>query len=388
MNQTQNSKRNEIATLPEQTVQPQMFRFDKNLAGNGPDFSNSFGAIDGQMVFEVVFYIACTYQKNLFSYGRIYPADFAKAMGYTRDNLFKKHPNPAQISKSTQLQKEYAKMESEENYNQKLSNGENLFYTMLDNALYLAGKENLKFSYEVKNFEKRENIQRMKFIQLLTDVNKHYDINNKNKIYYTYKLSPTIESHLSKYFMLASPDAIKPLRKKNSVYLYFYLKNLQHTLRLENNKIGTPYFDLLCSKAEINIAKPKDRKQKLIYKLNKIRETTDLKFDYRFVKGKGKFEYNIEIEFHDNMKAISKEENHEIRSVAFEDNYLHGIKNFYLDNIHNKTNLKWKEWNCNNKYNLKEKIEIFLLEYNKMYRPIDKNSKVVLNYFELNFIPF
>lgn len=188
--------------------------------------------------------------------------------------------------------------------------------------------------------------------------------------------------------MLASPDAIKPLRKKNSVYLYFYLKNLQHTLRLENNKIGTPYFDLLCSKAEINIAKPKDRKQKLIYKLNKIRETTDLKFDYRFVKGKGKFEYNIEIEFHDNMKAISKEENHEIRSVAFEDNYLHGIKNFYLDNIHNKTNLKWKEWNCNNKYNLKEKIEIFLLEYNKMYRPIDKNSKVVLNYFELNFIPF
>ena len=189
--------------------------------------------------------------------------------------------------------------------------------------------------------------------------------------------------------MLASVDAVKQLRQKNSVYLYFFLKNLQQNLRIEGNKVGTPYFDLLCRIAEIHIAEPKDRKKKLIKKLNDLREKTDLKYDFRFVKGKGsRFEYDIEIEFHANVKALGKEEKHEILSTAFEDNYLHGIKNFFLENIHNKTNLKWKDWKSNNKHNLKDKVEIFLTEYNKMFHSIDKHSKTVLDYFQLNSIPF
>ena len=386
MNITQNSEKQNGTTLPEQSVQAQLVRFDKNLASNGLDFSNSYGD-DGQLIFDLLFYITLTYQRDLFGYGKLIPANFCEAMGYNRLNLLKKHPKPAQIAQSTQLKKELAKMEKEGNYNKKMSNGEFPFYTVLDNAFYRAGKENLKFSYDVKNYLSKENIQAMKFLPLLSDVNKHYT-ENKNKIYYTYKLSTTIEAHLSKYFMLASADAVKQLRQQNSVYLYFFLKNLQQNLRIEGNKIGTPYFDLLCRIAEIHIAAPKDRKKKLIKKLNDLREKTDLKFDFRFVKGKGRFEYNIEIEFHANAKAISKEEKHEILSAAFEDNYLHGIKNYFLENIHSKTSLKWKDWKSNNKYNLKEKVEIFLAEHNKMFRPIDRHSKTVLTYFQLNVMPF
>src|ERR1035437_3912252 len=93
----------------------------------------------------------------------------------------------------------FEKMEVQKNYNQKMSNGEYPLYTVLDNAIFRAGNENLRFSYEVKNFEKKETIQGMKFISLLSDVQKHYT--EKNKIYYSYKLNPTIEAHLSKYFM-------------------------------------------------------------------------------------------------------------------------------------------------------------------------------------------
>jgi hypothetical protein len=276
-------------------------------------------------------------------------------------------------------------MEKEGHYNKKMSNGEYLFYSVLDNALYRAGKETLKFSYEVKNFENKEKVQAMKFIPLLSDVNKHYTANNK--IYYSYKLSETIEAHLSKYFMLASPKAVKQLRQKNSVFLYFYLKNLQQNLHLDGKKTGTPHFNLLCDIAEINIVEPKWRKQKLIKKLKELQDKTDLKFDFRFTKGKGRFEYNIEIDFHANLKELSKAEKWERLRIAFEDEYLHEVKTYFFEFRRTNPTVKWADWIRNNKYNLKDKIKVFVQEHNKMFRPIEPGNKIVLDYFELNRLP-
>src|ERR1035437_4389581 len=188
MNTNQVLENQEGNTLPDKTVPADLIRFDKNLASNGLDFANSYQE-DGQLIFDLLFYIALTYQKDLFNFGKIIPNDFADAMGYNRYNLLKKHPKPAHIFKNKKLQKDFEKMEKEKNYNQKLSNGEYPLYTVLDNALFRAGKENLIFSYEVKNFANKEKAQGMTFIPLLSDVKKHYSEKNNNKIYYTYKLS-------------------------------------------------------------------------------------------------------------------------------------------------------------------------------------------------------
>jgi len=385
MNTNQNPERKDGIVLSEQSESADLIRFDKNLASNGLDFSNSYQE-DGQLIFDLIFYISKSFQTDLFGYGNIIPEDFAEAMGYDRKNLLKKHSAPAQIVKDKKLKRDFEKMEVQKNYNQKMSNGEYPLYTVLDNAIFRAGNENLRFSYEVKNFEKKETIQGMKFISLLSDVQKHYT--EKNKIYYSYKLNPTIEAHLSKYFMLASPGTVKQFRKQNSVYLYFYLKNLQQNLHLDGKKIGTPHFNILCDIAEINILEPKDRKKKLIKKLKELQDKTDLKFDFKFMKGKGaRFEYNIEIEFHANSKPMVKEDGRKVLLVAFDDNYLHGIKTFFIENVQNKMDIKWKDWKENNKYHLKEKVDIFVREYNKMFRPIDKHDKMVLNRFKLNSLP-
>ena len=81
----QNTPKQEGSTLPEQSVQAQLIRFDKNLASNGLDFSNSYGD-DGQLIFDLLFYITLTYQTNLFGYGKFIPAEFCEAMGYNRLN--------------------------------------------------------------------------------------------------------------------------------------------------------------------------------------------------------------------------------------------------------------------------------------------------------------
>lgn len=364
----------------------QLVRFDKNLASNGLDFLKSYGD-DGQLIFDLILYICISYQQDLFGYGTIDPQKFCDVMGYDRKNLLKKHPKPAQVAQSKNLQKELESMEKNKSYKQKLSMGEYPMYTILDNAIYRAGKENLVFSKEVKNFENKETVQSMYFIGLLSEVHKHYSELNTNKIYYTFKLSDIIEKHLSNYFMLANPGNIKTLRKQNSVFLYFYLRNLQQQLRGQERMKGTPNFDLICRIAEINIVEPKDRKKKLKQKLDKIVKETDLKFSYTFLQGTGRWQYNLEIEFEENKTPLLVSNKKEIFEKILIDNYNHAVKEFFSVNIQPHKKIQWEDWYRSNNYNLPDKVRIFAGKYKQLYPESAKTNggqQAVCNFFKIS----
>jgi hypothetical protein len=313
----------------------QIIRIDKNIAKQGIDFINTYGQ-EGQMIFDIVMYIANSFQNNLFNYGVFDINDFAEQLGYTVSNLKRKHPKPFQNVKMRDL-----------------DNPEMNFESIIENALYKAAKINLEFSRNVKDYTNNEEIKEIEFYQLIKTLRKHRSMKRKDVFYYTFEVSDIFTFHLSKYFTLSDISSLKALRKKNGVFLYFYLKTIQEAQRInKEDKINaTPAFDILCEKAEINMSRPRDAKQKLIQKLDFIKEHTDLNFTYMFYNKNGKYKYGIKIAFLDNAKFLHDPVERKIASEttkkAMEDMIMFNLIKIYRERYQNLGRLnqgKFSEW--------------------------------------------
>ena len=366
-----------------------LIRFDKNLAYRGIDFSNSFGE-DGHLIFDVMVYIAYTYQFNLFKYGELDPAQFAKVMGYDRRNLLKHHSSPAQMRDSKHLQKHYLQLKQDGSYSKSLNKNNDetlLMYSVLDNAIYRAGKEKLHFTSNVRDFSGKSGYSEINFLSLLDQVTKHYKmVGKKMKIFYSFKVSPVFEIHLSRFFMMADKNVIVKLRKGNAVWLYVYLKNLRDHLASKNEYVATPNFEMLCQYSLIESKEPRERKRHLKHKLDVVFSKSDIGGHYEFVKGaSGRFNYNIEIHFDKVALTLAKSNDYAVLFKAFEDRFLHELKGYYLTNIKPKhKDLKFKIWHFDNKQDLNFKLDLFVNLYGEVLKtPINKYDKVVKNYFKL-----
>ena len=62
--------------LPE-VISQDKIRFDKNLAKNGIDFDTIYGD-DGQIIYDLMVYIASEFQRNIFDYGHLDLVSFSK----------------------------------------------------------------------------------------------------------------------------------------------------------------------------------------------------------------------------------------------------------------------------------------------------------------------
>jgi hypothetical protein len=312
-----------------------VIRIDKNIAKQGIDFINTYGQ-EGQMIFDIVIYIANSFQNNLFNYGEFNIKDFADKLGYSVSNLKRKHPKPFQNLKLRDS-----------------DNSEMNFDNIIENALYKAAKINLEFSRNVRDYTNNEEIKEIEFYQLINKLRKHKSLKRKDIFYYTFEVSDIFTFHLSKYFTLSDIKSLKTLRKKNGVFLYFYLKTIQEAQRInpENKIDATPLFDTLCEKAEINVSRPRDAKQILIGKLDFIRNSTDLNFTYSFFNKNGKYKYGVKISFYDNEKYLNSASQRAIATEtaqkAINDMIMYNLVQEYRTRYQNMGRLnkkKFSEW--------------------------------------------
>jgi len=245
------------------TLNQMLTRFDKNIANNFLDFSSYES--DGQLIKDLAIFFSHDLQfnlsqENLFGKKILDPAVFAKVVG--RKNykaLFNRHPSPSQLKESR-----FSKLSSKQlEAHKKEANtvdGEPLFLSLLDNALYKCRYESLRFSKKGKTpngFTTSE----LGEIRFLKSLKKFYHPIDR-KIYYEYELDDTLVNDLARYFVKFDMDLYTKLK---AAHQDFYMALL--SIRENHNTQNMPQlriewnFDNLCLLARTNCARPKENKR-------------------------------------------------------------------------------------------------------------------------------
>jgi len=371
------------------SMTPDMIRIDRNILQYGVQFKKQFGEVDGQLIYDVLFYASHKYQhKDLFGHGEFYPKDFCSVMKYSpesKSNLNRKVKDTNKIAQFRDLKE-----------------GEKLvFDSVVGNALYRALTQSLRFNFSVIDYTKKEKREGVKTYQLLTYLEKRTSLQNKNEVYYVYDLGDTIKLHMAKFFAQIDLDQYSALRQYNCVFLYNYLINTKETLKSDPmNCIKTAaiqmveLFDIAGINIDIKSVKTKivdgvvkengtmfpQAKRKLISKLDLILKVTKLDFKYHLCHFSPQANYDnaVIFEFPENEVYSKAQTNPELKNkltamnshtVAIaRDNHIKQelIKLFKRLYPARPVKLVFEEWLKNPDKDLSEVITLIIIEYSRL----------------------
>lgn len=271
----------------ERTVQSnQLTRLDKNISHNALDLK-IFGE-EENLISNIIFYIAYSYQTDLFGFGSFDPKEFGKIMGYSKSHLFSKVSEPLKLKSLSK--KEVDRIKSSDKPQ------DYAWDCILDNALYRLSIQNIPLSYGGEAFDGMK-MAAISSVQVLEAVEVYFDPSNRNKKYYQYKPTDKFINNLSKRFVMLDRNVFKALSRSNLQRLYMYLTDLRNSMILKPGVPCTPAFDMLCNLANVNSAEDKDKKKYLTKKINKVLGlATHLKGTLVW-QGKGKFKYQPVLNF-------------------------------------------------------------------------------------------
>ena len=275
-------------------------RYDRNLASNLDDLA--FFKTDEKLIKNLIAFFSLDVgnnllPENLFGMRRFDPAHFAEIMNYkSYRSLINKMPieNVAQFKGLSENEIFELKQKAKES-------GEPLWDGYLCNAFYRLRYESLKFTKPGKTPD-GVHVSELHELRFLEKAIKYHDPRT-NKIYYDIKYDIVFVNNLARYFLKINPLLYVSLSKPNLQDLYMFLTNEREKLNRRNTfeDIQTDHiqFETLCEKAEINIVRPSDRKNKLIkaFKLiNKKANCELFKLDWKATKGM-KWKYHPIITF-------------------------------------------------------------------------------------------
>ena len=202
-------------------------RIDKNVAFNISSF-RTFGE-ESRLLKAVVIYMALNHQEeDLFGFYKLDPTQFAKLMGFTKTNLFRKHENPFFLNHDPNA---LVLLHNEENYkpNGRMSE-HRTWSSCLENALYRLTNQNIVDNYRHRNEDKTIVVtQRFNFIDEI-----RFELVKKGKVHevvYYYKPNSKYEDNLRNYFLRSKIDKYISLRKPKLDEAYLDILN-----RIENAK--------------------------------------------------------------------------------------------------------------------------------------------------------
>lgn len=340
-------------------------RFDRYLATNASNFKQ-FGN-DGQLMLSIVIYIALTYQsKDLFGYGSFDITDFATKMNYLKNNLFKKHPDPAFYKKEGMEYKSF-------------------YTTYIGNALFRLYSEKMILSSKRKNVGGVESFNDSS-ISMLTSLDVSYEANtNKTKV--IYQGEQGFIASLNKAFTLININYLPNLRKPKLDALYIYLCQLKDVLVLNKEVVAIPSFDFLCSICDINSTEAYDAKKYLTKKLKRLNDNSDLKFDVQYYKKSGRHNYGVRLVFQEmtfkNYETEHKEAVIDVLDKLYMRNLLLTYKNSILQNNEELDKVKFFNWAENKRANKDLKKKIYVSVYNSIFpNRINIYDVIVKNKFD------
>lgn len=358
----------ELSIVSEQEL-PVLIRFDRMLAFNSADFIDTFEE-DGQTIFDIMVFIAFTYQHNLFNFGKFTISDFCKVMHYQKSNLIARHKEPLYVKKNKHLAKQIEGILKSGNYKTTVDNNgkkELIYYTVFDNALYKAAKENLELTH-VNNKNNALSVT-TNFYKLFDSIEKRYD--KKGQVLYTYKVSSDFENNISKLFFnidltdyVNLPKSLKPL--------YLLMKTLKDGQLSETNSIVSANFDLLCRAAGINSGEIKDKNKRLKVKLSKINKSTDLKFNIL----NGPYDLAYKFKYHEDIKKLKQIGKSSVEKAAY-DRTLIDLRRYYRDYVGKQSSVGQKEWIADLNASRDLKIKTFVKNFSALAFQInEKHDKV------------
>lgn len=227
---------------------------DKNIAFNIKELRREDDKQTEQIIKSLLIYFNLSSQEDLFGFRTLDPYHFCEIMGFSRENLFRKHPNP-----------EYQKSL---NYN---PTNNYLWDNYLTNALYILSSKPIFGEYKgISNdfdYIGFHNFIIIKEIQFFTK-----KVRNTQKHFFKYLLDETFEKNIYKFFLKTNINLFVECKRKNVEDFYLYISNIYNAYKGKENKY---YFTLdeLCNFFYVSKEiEKKKRKEKIKKYLERIKE--------------------------------------------------------------------------------------------------------------------
>lgn len=276
-------------------------RIDRNMSR---DLFSHYGEDEGAVKTMLVFLFE-KYKQNVNLYGicTIDPYEYADMMKLSKASVRKKHKQPYQRQKL-----------GEKNFQKRIDQGEELYLTNFENALYQLAYNDADVVYRYKN-EHGEIVQEnrpFKWLKMLKIIKDGTKSNSKKR--YDVQFNDDVRNNLNGLFMYGKPSEYAELTGSTALQsLYFYLVELKIILASKNDpneKIGRPAFKKLVDECHLESYEPADQKKKITHFFQLIKERCPSVRATLSWEGSGRWLYQpiIEFEFDNLFQETGKEQ--------------------------------------------------------------------------------
>lgn len=315
----------------------ELFRMEKSVMTKS-NF-DELGMASGDRIPEALLEFICyEHQYNIFGFGVLDPAEFARKFHFSHRYLIGKHEAPYQaqlmkiLSRNAQGTDRRGRTAAAVD-----SVPDILCETRIENALFILANYPLNIT-STSVLEDKSLVRQYGFLRVLDSFSMHQD-GRTGKITYYYRLDDKFRRNLSSLYLTTSRDSLVALRKTGLGALYVFLLKLRDALFAEGRTATepgtTPSFEYLCSVAGVPAYEewkdaPKYRKRRLNACIAKVREETELEFTLEWVRGDGRERYTPIFTFVPGAGQVVGEPEHGyakvVRSIERVDVAVHEFK--------------------------------------------------------------
>ena len=278
----------------------ELFRMEKSVMTKS-NFEE-LGMVSGDAIPEALLeYICYEHQYNIFGYGLLDPAEFARMFHFSHNHLTGKHDSPYQF----QLRKILQKGATPKNRRLRLGTGHTspedmICESRIENALFILANYALNVTATAV-LEDHTLIRQFGFLRVLESFTMIQD-GKTGKVTYAYKLADNFRRNLSSMYLTTSRDSLVSLRKSGLGSLYVFLLKLRDALfsqgKTTTDISNTPDFEYLCDLAGVaDYDEPKYRKRDLNLALRKIQNNTEIEFTVSWGGTAGRQKYTPIFQF-------------------------------------------------------------------------------------------
>jgi len=235
--------------LPLSPQQSSNINIDKNIAFKILELRRKEDVQTEIIIKCLLIYFNLSYQEDLFGYRTLDPHNFAKVMGLSKANLFRKHPDPEYLKTGNYANKDV-----------------HLWDSYLENALFILSTRPIFQEYHGKtgdniDFSVIKNFIMIKEIQLFRRKNSN---NNAEKFYYKYILDDVFEKNIRSLFLQANINTFIECKSKRIEDFYLFISNIYNNKRKSDDNYFLFRLDTLCNFFNISEdLEPKFKKSKI-----------------------------------------------------------------------------------------------------------------------------
>ncbi len=267
--------------------QQELFRMEKSVMTKS-NF-DELALVSGDRIPEALLeYICYEHQYNLFGYGVLDPAEFARTFKFSRHYLMSRHESPYQLQLRRILKdcdRAHNRRRSRVSF---LDQNSIVCGSRLENALFILAAYPLNVTSTTVSDDKTL-VRQYGFLRVIESFSLRQNPKT-GKVIFSYKLDDKFRRNLSSLYLTTRRDSFVALRKSGLGLLYVFLLKLRDALFAEGRSstdiYSTPDFEYLCSLASVNMCQEaKYRKRDLNLAFSRITKKTELEMDVEWVKG-------------------------------------------------------------------------------------------------------